>query len=148
MGYDEHYSGSEVGSVASLSWVRQGVLDTLQEVPADQIILGMPFYTRVWALTASEGSDTYDNVTSQAYGMRAASDLLASCGATETWLDDCGQNYAEFISGDTLYQVWLEDASSAEARLKVMDENHLAGAAFWKLGLETSDIWDTILKYM
>ncbi len=31
MGYDEHYAGSpEAGSVASLSWVTQGVSDTLK----------------------------------------------------------------------------------------------------------------------
>jgi spore germination protein YaaH len=148
MGYDEHYSGSDAGSVASLSWVRQGVTDTLQEVPADQVILGMPFYTRIWELTASEGSDTYDQVSSQAYSMRDAENFVSANGATKTWLDDCGQNYVEFSTGSKLYKIWLEDSSSAEARLKVMDENHLAGASFWRLGLETSDIWDTILKYM
>jgi spore germination protein YaaH len=148
MGYDEHYSGSDAGSVASLSWVRQGVTDTLQEVPADQVILGMPFYTRIWELTASEGSDTYDQVTSQAYSMRDAENFVSANGATKTWLDDCGQNYVEFSTGSKLYKIWLEDSASAEARLKVMDENHLAGASFWRLGLETSDIWDTIIKYM
>ena len=34
MGYDEHYVGSDAGSVASLPWVEQGVEDTLAEVPA------------------------------------------------------------------------------------------------------------------
>jgi spore germination protein YaaH len=149
MGYDEHYAGSEeAGSVASLSWVKQGVADTLNEVPASQVILGMPFYTRVWALTASDGSDTYDDVTSKIYGMRAANELLNANGAVETWQEESGQNYAEFTSGSTLYRVWLEDSASAEARLKVMDANNLAGASFWKLGFETSDIWDTIIKYM
>lgn len=58
MGYDEHYAGSsEAGSVASLSWVTQGVSDTLKEVPADQVILGMPFYTRVWEISSDNSSD-------------------------------------------------------------------------------------------
>ena len=58
MGYDEHYAGSpEAGSVASLSWVTQGVSDTLKEVPADQVILGMPFYTRVWEIPSESSSD-------------------------------------------------------------------------------------------
>lgn len=44
MGYDEHYAGSEeAGSVSSIGFVNQGVADTLQSVPADQLILGMPF---------------------------------------------------------------------------------------------------------
>lgn len=156
MGYDEHYAGSkEEGSVASLNWVKQGVADTLAEVPSDQVILGMPFYTRVWALTPQgdttnedESADTDYDVTSQVYGMRAADTLIASNNATKTWLEDCGQNYAEFTSGNVIYKVWLEDASSAEQRLKLVDENKLAGASFWKLGFETSNIWDTIIKYI
>lgn len=158
MGYDEHYAGSDEGSVASLSWVRQGVEDTLKEVPANQVILGMPFYTRVWSLTpedngtedteAEADADTLYEVSSQVYGMRAASNLLNANGATKSWMEDCGQNYAEFKNGDVIYKVWLEDTSSAEARLQLMDEKELAGASFWKLGLETSDIWDTIIKYI
>lgn len=156
MGYDEHYAGSDAGSVSSLNWVKQGVADTLKEVPAEQVILGMPFYTRVWALTpedenadsADADTDTAYEVSSQIYGMRAANELLATKGAVKTWQEDCGQNYAEFTDGNSKYQVWLEDAASAEARLKVMDENKLAGASFWKLGFETSDVWDTIIKYI
>ena len=145
MGYDEHYAGSaEAGSVASLSWVKQGLSDTLAQVPADQVILGMPFYTRVWAVS----TDTDTKLSSTVYGMKAASDLLTTYGATKTWLDDCGQNYAEFGDENTTYKVWLEDASSAECRLKLVKENELAGASFWKLGFETSDIWDMIAKYI
>ena len=75
-----------------LSWVKQGVADTLAEVPADQVILGVPFYTRVWALTpqggtdnADESADTDYEVSSQIYGMSTAETLLASNNATKTW---------------------------------------------------------------
>jgi spore germination protein YaaH len=148
MGYDEHYAGSDVGSVSSISWVSQGITDTLAEVPADQLILGMPFYTRVWATESSDDSGSSGKVSSKIYGMSAASDFLSAYGATKSWKEDSGQNYAEFKDGDILYQVWLEDSSSMEERLKEMQENQLAGASFWKLGFETSDIWDTIIKYM
>lgn len=151
MGYDEHYSGSEeAGSVASLGWVKEGVANTLKEVPAEQLILGMPFYTRIWALTPKdkEAAETDYELSSKIYGMKAASDVLTTYGATKTWLADCGQNYSEYQKDGITYKVWLEDAQSAEARLKVMKENNLAGASFWKLGIETSDVWDTIIKYI
>lgn len=166
MGYDEHYAGSDAGSVSSIGWVKQGVADTLAEVPADQVILGMPFYTRVWQLTkntsskdstdSEDNNDTKDNdntsdsdydVSSKIYGMRAADALLADNGVTKTWDKESGQNYAEFTSGDSTFKVWLEDASSTEERLKVIQDNKLAGASFWKLGFETSDVWNTIIKY-
>ena len=165
MGYDEHYAGSDAGSVSSIGWVKQGVADTLAEVPANQVILGMPFYTRVWQLTknttsskdstdSEDNNDTKDNdntsdydVSSKIYGMRAADALLADNGVTKTWDKESGQNYAEFTSGDSTFKVWLEDVSSTEERLKVMQDNKLAGASFWKLGFETSDVWNTIIKY-
>lgn len=155
MGYDEHYGGStEAGSVASLSWVTDGVANTLKEVPADQVILGMPFYTRIWEIPKQQSSDTASDssdanaVSSKVYGMKAADDVLTTYGATKTWLEDMGQNYSEFSDDTTTYKVWLEDSSSAECRLKLVEENKLAGASFWKLGFETSDIWDMITKYI
>lgn len=164
MGYDEHYAGGDAGSVSSIGWVKQGVADTLAEVPADQVILGMPFYTRVWQLTkntsSKDSTDSKDNndekdtnsdsdydVTSKIYGMRAADTLLTDNGVTKIWDKESGQNYAEFTSGNSTFKVWLEDATSTEERLKVMQDNKLAGASFWKLGFETSDVWNTIIKY-
>jgi spore germination protein YaaH len=151
MGYDEHYYGSDAGSVASLGWVAEGVTNTLLEVPSDQIILGMPFYTRVWSLTPlSDDSDTemtYD-VKSEAYGMNAVNKLIASNNAEKQWMESSGQYFAEYEKGGILYRIWIEDSASLEKKLQLLDEYDLAGASFWKLGLETSDVWDTIAEYL
>lgn len=159
MGYDEHYAGSDAGSVASIGFVKNGVSDTIAEgVPAEQIVLGMPFYTRVWALTpkdtagdsveaASDDYVSYDT-TSQALGMDDVQKLLTTNGAVASWSDADGQNYAEYVNAGVTYKVWIEDASSLELKLQVMKENGLAGASFWKLGLENPGVWDTIIKYV
>lgn len=156
MAYDEHYAGSEEGSVASIGFVKDGVANTLAEVPAEQIILGCPFYTRIWALTpkgdgdtTAEASEDYNpfDVSSEAVGMDTAAKRLEVNGATASWSEETGQNYAEYENEGILYKVWLEDATSLEKKLEVMKENSLAGAAFWKLGFETDSIWDTIIKY-
>ena len=153
MGYDEHYAGSSEGSVSSLPWVRQGVVDTLKEVPSEQVILGMPFYTRLWTLTPTVTAEDDDmdisyEVTSKAYGMQAIENLINTHGAKKQWLAETGQNYAEYESGGAICKVWIEDSSSAEGRLKLLEEYNLAGASFWKLGLEKKDIWDIIIKYV
>ena len=159
MGYDEHYNGSDEGSVASLPFVQDAVTNTMAEnVPANQIILGMPFYTRVWAETPKEGeaseleqaSDDYIpyDLSSWTVGMGEQANLIASNGATTNWLEVEGQNYAEYINGGVTYKIWVEDATSLEKKLEVMKNNSLAGASFWKAGLEDSAVWDTIIKYL
>lgn len=161
MGYDEHYSGSlEAGSVASYEYVKSGIEATLKDVPAEKVVNGMPFYTRLWRevpktaeeLEAQKGSEAglYEmKVTSEALGMKAAMNRVTSAGAEIVWDDVTKQNYAQWQGSDgATYKIWLEDASSLETKLQLMKEYNLAGAAAWKLGFETSDIWDLILKYV
>ena len=161
MGYDEHYSGSyEAGSVASYGYVKEGIEETLKDVPAEKVINAMPFYTRLWKsvpkteeeLAAQAGTEAADysmKVTGEALGMEQALERVTDAGAEITWDDAAKQNYAEWTDGEGAQcQIWLENADSLEAKLQLMKENKLAGTAAWKLGLETQDIWDLILKYV
>ncbi|MBR6328266.1 MAG: chitinase [Lachnospiraceae bacterium] len=141
MGYDEHFSGSEEsGSVASFNFVQDGIESTLAEVAPEQVINGIPFYTRIW----KEGAE----VSSEAVDMVTAEEFLKNHGMTKTWDDVCAQNYAEKTEGNTVIKVWLEDAQSIKAKLDLMQANNIAGVACWKLGMETDDIWDVIGEYL
>ncbi len=142
MAYDEHYSGSEAGSVASISYSEESVTNMLKEVSADKLILGIPFYTRLWAV-GSDGS-----VSSTAYGMEAINTLLASKGVSASVDESTGQNYAEYTENGMTYQVWLEDAGSVGERMQVMQNHSLAGIASWAAGYETEDIWQVIQQYL
>lgn len=160
MGYDEHYGGSpEAGSVSSFDYVMNGIEETIKEVPAEKVISGIPFFTRVWQetpKTASElskdkGTDAENysmNVESAAYGMSDARAIVEQAGATITWDDTTKQNYATWEVNGTTYEVWLEDADSLKLKLQLIKDYGLAGSAAWRLGQETSDIWDLILQYV
>lgn len=142
MGYDEHFAGSEeAGSVASINFVKEGITQTLKEVPKEKVINGLPFFTRLW-IESSEG------LTSQAIGMQEAETAVANAGVTATWDENTQQNYAEWTANGNTYKIWLEDEKSLEAKLKVMQEYDLAGAAEWKLGFEKSDVWRIISQYL
>lgn len=155
MGYDEHYAGSaQSGSVASVDFVREGIEETLKDVPADKVINAVPFYTRVWRETAktqeeleADASGTV-NVTSEAVGMEAAEKLLSDHGVTAEWDELTAQNYAEFELDQALVKVWLEDEASMDVKMQLMKNNDLAGVACWKLGLEKASIWDVIEKHL
>jgi spore germination protein YaaH len=161
MGYDEHYAGSqEAGSVSSYNYVKEGIEETLKEVPAEKIISGIPFFTRLWSETpkteaekeADQGTPAVDysmNVESQALGMDDAEATVEAAGVETTWDDTTKQNYATWTGDDgTIYEIWLEDADSIELKLQLMKENGLAGTAAWALGQESSDIWNLIVKYV
>lgn len=142
MGYDEHYAGSaEAGSVASIDFVEEGIKQTVEEVPANKVINAVPFYTRIWQ---SKGNE----VSSQAVGMEMAQEYVTTHRMETAWDEETCQNYGEYTDGDTLYQVWLEDAKSIEVKLNVMQNYGIAGVACWRLGFETPEIWDVIQAYM
>lgn len=142
MGYDEHWGGGGVaGSVASINFVEEGILKTLEEVPAEKVINAVPFYTRIWNTKGGE-------VKSDAAGMSAVEKFLTKNSMTVQWDEETCQNYAEIQLEDIFYQVWLEDAQSMEVKLNIMKMHNLAGVAAWKLGLEKPEIWDVISTYV
>lgn len=142
MGYDQHYVGSEeAGSNAEISWSREAITSTLaQGVPAEKLILGIPFYTRVWTINNTTGE-----LSQKAMGMKSAKDFMTEKGGIIKWLDSAGQNYAEVSDSVNTYKCWFEDADSVKLRLGLTDEYSIAGTAAWKSGMETDEIWD-ILK--
>lgn len=142
MGYDEHYSGSdEAGSVASINFVERGISNTVEQVPAEKVINGIPFYTRIWETAGT-------NISSQAVGMEMAQAYIREHGITTRWDEETCQNYGEFQSGDSFCQVWLEDAESIRVKLNIMQKYEIAGVAEWKLGFEEPSVWDVIEEYM
>ena len=142
MGYDEHYAGStEAGSVASLDYVTYGIEEALKEVPAEKLVNAIPFYTRIWKTTA-------EGLGSEAYGMSEIQQFIANHNMKVEWNGMTGQNYAEAADDEATYQIWIEDAESIEAKLKVMESHAVAGVAEWCLGMETEDVWDVIAAYM
>lgn len=143
MGYDEHYVGSEAGSVASLSYERNGITGTLESVSKDKIISGIPFYTRLWKTNAS------GEVSSQAIGMDHADEILSQYKVTAAWSEETSQDYAEFTDEEGNFcQIWLENEKSIEEKMKLVQQYDLGGVAEWKLGFERAAIWNVIEKYI
>jgi len=160
MGYDEYYAGSpEAGPVSSYNYVKEGITETLKEVPAEKVISGIPFFTRLWKetpkteeeLKSDKGTDAEQysaTVESDAYGMDNAQAIVKQAGVDTTWDKKVGQNYATWEADGSKYEIWLEDSKSIEAKLKLMKKYKLAGTAEWSLGQESSDIWNLIQKYV
>ena len=144
MAYDEHFAGSEeAGSVSSLPFVQQAVEEMTRVMPADQVICGIPFYTRVWTEKFGQSA-----ITSEVLGMDGAKNYAKENQMTETWDASLGQNVATVETSDARYTIWMEDEQSIEEKLKVIQSADLAGVAEWKLGFECADVWSLISEYI
>ena len=141
MAYDEHYAGSEAGSVASLPFVKEAVEDMTALVPADKVVVGIPFCTRIWSVSQT-------STTSSAVGMQAAIDELNKDGQTAIWNDDAGQYVCSYDKNGVTRKIWFEEDKSIEEKLKVVVDNNTAGIAVWKLGLEKASVWNVINQYI
>ncbi|MGE5704287.1 MAG: glycosyl hydrolase family 18 protein [Clostridia bacterium] len=145
MTYDEHWASSPVaGSVASLPWTEEGLQGVLEEVPHKKLLLGVPFYTRLW--TEEPQANGSVKVSSKALSMPRAQAWMKERGLAAKPDEKSGQlfvSYKDPKDGKT-YKMWLEDATSMQKRMDLVHKYKLAGAAAWRRGFETEDIWTTI----
>lgn len=137
MGYDEHYAGGEMGSVASIGYERKGIEDTMKVVPPEKIISAIPFYTRVW-------KESGEDVSSTAMGIANAKAWVQENQVELYWQEELGQYYGELNKGDEKYYIWMEEEESIGKKMELIHQNNLAGVACWKLGFEPAEIWDVI----
>lgn len=137
MGYDEHYAGGEPGSVASIGYVEKGITDTLELVPKEKVINGIPFYARLW-------TEKGDKISSKAMGMAATQQWITDNEIKPVWMDEVGQYYGETTTDEGRSYVWMEEEKSVKLKMDLIKKFDLAGVAGWKLGLETPDIWGVL----
>jgi len=129
MAYDEHWSTSEPGPVASLEWCGKAAAYASSQVGAEKLVMGLPFYGRAWA----------DKALSRAYKFPALRDILAEKGIEEvSRLDDIPfVEYSESVN----VKLFFDDAASIAARLGVYRAASVRNVSFWRLGQEDPAVW-------
>lgn len=143
MAYDEHWATSPVsGSVASIGWVEKGIVSLLEDVPAEKVILGLPFYTREWEERPAENGGIA--VKSRALSMAQAKRIISQNGSSLSWDEKAGQHFAYYTKGDKVYKIWLEDDKSIQLKAALVNKYDLAGAASWRKGFEEPIIWEVL----
>lgn len=144
MTYDEHWAASPIaGSVASLPWVEKGLVDIMEHdaVSASKLIVGVPFYTRIWTEEIIEGQT---KVSSSAVSMSYIERVIKENKLEPVFQEETGQYYTEYIEDGKLRRIWIENADSMKRRAALVNKYDLAGIASWRRGFETPDIWSVI----
>ena len=141
MGYDQRGNWSkEAGSISEINWVDKNIASLIQDsnIPSSKIILGVPFYTRLW-IESSSGE-----LSTKVYTMNDTQDFLSKYNLTPTMDNVSGQNYIAMKDGDDLWRLWIEDADSISKRADIVTKYNLAGITAWQKGYETDDIWSLL----
>ena len=146
MAYDEFTKNSgEAGPVSSISYVKDSISSVLTEVPKEQVIIGLPFYSRYWKEKTKAGET---ELSVESCSMRYTKQIVEKSGKQPVWDDKTGQNYLEFTDNGVVHKMWIEDRDSLELKMKEVAGAKVAGVAFWKYGLESADVWNMIVKYL
>lgn len=138
MGYDQ-YGTNSIGTTSGYNWLRINLNKFMDydEVPADKIILGLPFYTKIWKTKNDEV------VSSQVVFMSAVENFIPD-NASKEWKEDIQQYYVQYEKDGYVYKMWVEDLKSFEKKIELVEEYELAGAGYWRKGLESNDVWSVI----
>ena len=139
MAYDQYgTSSSEPGTTAGYNWIETSLKKIIDydEVDTEKIILGIPFYTRQWAITA-DGKINSRSVVSMI-------NTKIPNNVEKKWDDTLKQNYIEYPSGKNTIKMWIEDGTSITAKVSLVAKYNLGGTSAWRKDFETSNVWNII----
>lgn len=147
MCYDEHYDGGESsGSTASIGYVKSGTEKTLEFVDKEKLIVGVPFYSRLWKSEVNAVDNTTTILETKAYSMNGGEKIANELGLVSEWNSELKQTVATGYSGGYLYEIWLETLQSMTEKINVIKEYDVGGISAWALGFEDDGVWDIFSK--
>lgn len=129
MAYDEHWSGSNPGSVASLQWCRNVAAYSLRVIGQEKLIMGLPFYGRAWGNYSPSRALIYTTIE------RIIKDENVKDIHYENGIPVFDYNKNVSI------KVYFEDGKSLSARMEMYKSMNVRAIGFWRLGQETQEIW-------
>lgn len=140
MGYDQYgVSSTKSGTTAGGDWVETNIKKFLGQegVSPDKLILGIPFYTRLW-------TERNGKMTSTEVKLMKDIDKVLPANVKKEWDENLKQNYVEYKQNGATYKMWIEDEKSIEAKLDLINQYQLAGAAFWEKDMEPNSVWNLV----
>lgn len=149
MAYDESWQGSPAGPVASLAFVENSINYLLnQGVDSKKIVLGLPFYGRIWKddgeiLGYGIPNKTVPSIVNNHNGKFHFDNTSKSAYAKFTVKSSDAPTY---INGKKLtpgnYTIWYENDLSLKYKLRLVQKYNLRGTGSWSLTQTDNGIWD------
>ena len=151
MTYDYHYGGSpSSGPVAPIGGagynrdfdVLTAVRKSVELIPSEKILLGIPTYGYEWKTLTPEYSAPAIPGSGIVRSQRRIEEELATCFSCTVERDQYTRvPYIIFPEEDGYHRIaYYEDAQSIQEKFQIIDEYNLRGAAIWSLGYENVSI--------
>lgn len=139
MAYDQ-YGTTQMGTTSGYNWIERNINKFINNegIEPEKIIVGLPFYTKLWQ--TKNGAV----IKGTAVGMSNVANSIPSF-ATKEWKEDLQQYYVEYDQNGYTYKMWVEDEQSFTKKMELINKYNLAGAGYWRKGLEPASIW-TVIK--
>jgi len=162
MAYDQHWSTSKPGPVASLPWCRSIMNYAKSEIPPDKLIMGIPLYGRSWkevkivkkikARTsyAKKGKKSKKKRTitvtkrvTKSNSVRTAniSSLLKAKNCVKEYSPESGFRIKSI--GSSKQVLYCDDINATMEKFRYYRE-FVDSVGFWRLGMESPEMWKEI----
>jgi len=132
MAYDQHWSASSPGAVASLWWCRDVTAYAKSRVGADKLIMGIPLFARAWQ----------DKKLARALTMNGLEEIKKN-RSPEVQVCDRNGPYFTYRE-DVTVTVYFDDLDSIMQKMKLYSGERIKGISFWRIGQGSPDLWPYI----
>lgn len=132
MAYDESWSGSKPGPVASINWCRKVMDYAKKTIPENKLIMGIPFYGRTWASETTAGAWYFSGAN------RIMTEHKTPYVIYENDIPSFKYTSQVEVTG------YFNDAFSNVALGRLYENAGIKKMGFWRIGQEDPEFWNWI----
>ncbi|WP_156290933.1 glycosyl hydrolase family 18 protein [Oceanobacillus salinisoli] len=156
MAYDESWESpdSPIGPVSSIQFFERSIQYAInQGVPKNKIVVGLPFYGRMWKLDGP--TSLGKSITGMGVSSTRVQPLVDKFNGKINFDKNTQSSYATFtipenqeayIGSTTLtagdYIIWYDNEPAIKAKLQLPNKYGIKGTGSWALYHETPDTWN------
>ena len=132
MAYDQHWSKSKPGPVASLDWCKKVADYASKNIPRKKLIMGLPLYGREWENDGPSRAIKWSHMTE----LLERDDIVVEYSLEE--------GFKIMYEEDLKKILYYDDVKATKHKLALYNK-YKVGVGFWRLGMENKDLWDLII---